>query len=144
MDDLKKEQAELCRRNEELPESDISMRQNISQLSQTNKQLEEEKSSLVTAVKIIQNNFNQLSTANKASGNVGEEPRNSIGACGSNNANASEKPKPKHQSKLPTLSTNSCESYKPKTDGIKLKNQYNILSDKYRESMQVHRHRLIY
>ena len=93
MDDLKKEQAELCRRNEELLESDISMRQNISQLSQTNKQLEEEKSSLVTAVKIIQNDFNQLSTANKASGNVGEEPRNSIGACGSNNANASEKPK---------------------------------------------------
>ena len=87
MDDLKKEQAELCRRNEELLESDISMRQNISQLSQTNKQLEEEKSSLVTAVKIIQNDFNQLSTANKASGNVGEEPR------GSNNANASEKPK---------------------------------------------------
>ena len=58
------------------------MRHNISQLSQTNKQLKEEKSSLVTAVKIIQNDFNQLSTANKASGNVGAEPRNSIVACG--------------------------------------------------------------
>ena len=34
------------------------MRQTIPQLSLTNKQLEEEKSSLVTAVKIIQNDFN--------------------------------------------------------------------------------------
>ena len=49
------------------------MRQTISQLSQTNKQLEEEKSSLVTAVKIIQNEFNQLS-GKKASSEVGEEP----------------------------------------------------------------------
>ena len=57
----------------------------ISQLNQTNKQLEEEKSSLVTAVKIIQNEFNQLSAANKASSKVGED---SIGACGGNNANA--------------------------------------------------------
>ena len=65
IDDLKKEKAKLCRRNKELLESNISMRQTISQLSQTNKQLEEEKSSLVTAVKIIQNDFNQLSAANK-------------------------------------------------------------------------------
>ena len=45
-----------------------------------------------------------------------------------------EETKSKHRSKLPTLSTNSCESNKPKTDGIRLKNQYNILSDKNRES----------
>ena len=44
------------------------------------------------------------------------------------------KPKSKHRSKLPTLATNSCKSNKPKTDGIRLKNQYNILSDKTRES----------
>ena len=73
IDDLKKEKAELCRRNKELLESNISMRQTISQLNQTNKQLEEEKSSLVTAVKIIQNDFNQLSAANKASSKVREE-----------------------------------------------------------------------
>ena len=134
IDDLKKEKAELCRRNKELLESNISMRQTISQLNQTNKQLEEEKSSLVTAVKIIQNYFNQLSAANKASSKVGEEPGDRIGACGGNNANAWKKPKSKHRSKLPTLSTNSCESNKPKTDGIRFKNQYNILSDKNRES----------
>ena len=64
IDDLKKEKAELCKRNKELLESKISMRQTISQLSQTNKQLEEEKSSWVTAVKIIQNEFNQLSANN--------------------------------------------------------------------------------
>ena len=58
IDDLKKEKAELCRKNKELLESNISMRQTIPQLSLTNKQLEEEKSSLVTAVKIIQNDFN--------------------------------------------------------------------------------------
>ena len=88
IDDLKKEKAELCRRSKELLESNISMRQTISQVNQTNKQLEEEKSSLVTAVKIIQNEFNQPSAANKASSKVGEEPSDSIGACGGNNANA--------------------------------------------------------
>ena len=91
------------------------MRQTISQINQTNKQLEEEKSSLVTAVKIIQNDFNQLNAANKASSKVGEELGDSIGACGGNNANAWKKPK-------------------SKTDGIRFKNQYNILSDKNRES----------
>ena len=113
------------------------MRQTISQLSQTNKQLEEKKSSLVTAVKIIQNDFNRLSAANKGSSTVGEEPGNSIGACGAcggNNANTWKKPKSEHRSKLPTLSTNSCKSNKPKTDSIRLKNQHNILSDKNRES----------
>ena len=109
------------------------MRQTISQLNQTNKQLEEEKSSLVTAVKIIRNDFNQLSAANKASSKVGEEPGDSIGACGGNNANAWKKPKSKHRGKLLTLSTNNCKSNKPKTDGIRFKNQ-NILSDKNRES----------
>ena len=35
---------------------------------------------------------------------------------------------------MPTLSTNSCKSNKPKIDGIRLKSQYNILSDKKCES----------
>ena len=73
IDDLKKEKAELCRKNEALRESNNNMQQTISQLSQTNKQLEEEKSSLVTAIKIIQNDFNQLAISKKKSGKAREE-----------------------------------------------------------------------
>ena len=68
IDELKKEKAELYRKNEALRESNNNMQQTISQLSETNKQLEEEKSSLVTAIKIIQNDFNQQAISKKKSG----------------------------------------------------------------------------
>ena len=124
IDDLKKEKAELCRKNEALRESNNNMQQTISQLSQTNKQLEEEKSSLVTAIKIIQNDFNQLAISKKKSGKAREE-------TGGNGDNTWEKCKSKHQSKRPTsLLSNSGEHSKRKTGGIKLKNQYEILTDK--------------
>ncbi|CAB4003372.1 Hypothetical predicted protein [Paramuricea clavata] len=73
IDELKKEKAELYRKNEALRESNNNMQQTISQLSQTNKQLEEEKSSLVTAIKIIQNDFNQQAISKKKSGEAREE-----------------------------------------------------------------------
>ena len=93
-------------------------------VSQTNKQLEEEKSSLVTAIKIIQNDFNQLAISKKKSGKAREE-------TGGNGDNTWEKCKSKHQSKRPTsLLSNSGEHSKRKTGGIKLKNQYEILTDK--------------
>jgi predicted nuclease with TOPRIM domain len=73
IDELKKEKAELCRKNEALRENNNNMKQTISQLSQTNKQLEEEKSSLVTAIKIIQKDFNQQAISKKKSGEAREE-----------------------------------------------------------------------
>ncbi len=90
IDDLRKEKAELCRKNEALRESNNNMQQTISQLSQTNKQLEEEKSSLVTAIKIIQNDFNQQAISKKKSGKAREE-------TGGNDDNTWEKSKSKHQ-----------------------------------------------
>ena len=45
----------------------------VLQLSQTNKQLEEEKSSLVMDIRIIQNDLIQQGNSNKKSGEVREE-----------------------------------------------------------------------
>ena len=110
-------------------ESNNNMQQTISQLSQTNKQLEEEKSSLVTAIKIIQNDFNQQVISKKKSGEAGEETGGDI------DDNTWEKSKSMHQSKrLISLLSNSGENSKRKTSGIKLKNQYETLTDKNPES----------
>jgi hypothetical protein len=68
--ELKEEKAELCRKNEELRESNTDMRQTILQLNQANNQLEDEKSSLMTIVKIIQHDSNQQHTEAKASSNI--------------------------------------------------------------------------
>ena len=102
IDELKKEKAELFRKNEALRESNNNMQQTISQLSQTKKQLEEEKSSLITAIKIIQNDFNQQAISKKKSGEAREE----IG--GGIDDNTWEKSMSKHQSKrLISLLSNS-------------------------------------
>ena len=133
IDELKKEKAELCRKNEALRESNNNMQQTISQLSQTNKQLEEEKSSLVTAIKIIQNDFNQQAISKKKSGEAREETGGGI------DDNTWEKSKSKHQSKrLISLLSNSGENSKRKTGGIKLKNQYETLTDIRNLNLQVH------
>jgi hypothetical protein len=50
------------------------MQQTISQLSETNKQLEEEKSSLVTAIKIIQSDFNQQATRKRKAAKQEKRP----------------------------------------------------------------------
>jgi hypothetical protein len=91
--ELKEEKAELYRKNEELRESNTNMRQTILQLNQANKQLEDETSSLMTVVKIIQHDLNQQHTEAKASSNI------TIG----NDENVWEKPKSKHQSKSPPI-----------------------------------------
>ena len=49
------------------------MQQTISQLSKANKQLEEEKSGLVMATRIIQNDSNQHGNSNKKGGEARKE-----------------------------------------------------------------------
>ncbi|CAB4003213.1 Hypothetical predicted protein [Paramuricea clavata] len=108
------------------------MQQTISQLSQTNKHFEEEQSSLVTAIKIIQNDFNQQAISRKKSGEAREETGGGI------DDNMWKKSKSKHQSKRPTsLLSNSGENSKRKTGDIKLKNQYETLTTKIL-NLQVH------
>ena len=76
--ELKEEKAELRRKNEELREDNINMHRTISQLSQSNKQLEEEKSSLVTALTLIHNDISNLHIENKTSGNKLDDSINII------------------------------------------------------------------
>ena len=105
------------------------MQQTILQLSQTDKQLKEEQSSLVMAIRTIQNHLNQQGNSNKKSSEAREETGGGI------NENMWKKPKSKHQSKRSTsLLTNSGEGSKHATGDIKLKNQYDILTDKNLES----------
>ena len=87
------------------------MHRTISQLSQSNKQLEEEKSSLVTALKLIQNDISTLHIENKTSGNKLDNSINIIDR--DSNSNAWIKPKHKHQSRPPT--TLSQDTNKPDT-----------------------------
>ena len=76
------------------------MHRTISRLSQSNKQLEEEKSSLVTALKLIQDDINNFHTENRTSGNKIEGPVKIIER--DSNSNAWIKPKHKQQSRPPT------------------------------------------
>ena len=108
--ELKEEKAVLRKKNEELREDNINMHRTISQLSQSNKQLEE-KSSLVTALKLIQNDISTLHIENKTSGNKLDNSINIIDR--DSNSNAWIKPKHKHQSRPPT--TLSLDTNKPDT-----------------------------
>ncbi len=114
INELKEEKAELHRKNEELRESNISMCHTISQLSQANKQLEDGKLSLITTVKIIQNDFNQQRIEVKARGNANEEPISSINVV--DDENVRQKPKLKHQSKSPPTSLEDAD--RPRTNNV--------------------------
>ena len=107
--ELKEEKVELRRKNEELRKDNINMHRTISLLSQSNKQLEEEKSSLVTALKLIQNDISNLRIENKTSDNKLDNSINIIDR--DSNSNAWIKPKHKHQSRPPT--TSSLDTNKP-------------------------------
>ncbi|CAB4016736.1 Scavenger receptor cysteine-rich type 1 M130 [Paramuricea clavata] len=75
------------------------MHKTISQLSQSKKQLEEEKSSLITTIKLIQNDFNQWHyIEKKASDNKIEDSANNIDRVNNSNAWI----KPKHQTRQST------------------------------------------
>ena len=59
IDELKKEKRDLCKTNAELRMENIAMKHTIADISSINKNLENEKSSLLTALQLIQNDYNQ-------------------------------------------------------------------------------------
>lgn len=65
VDDLKREKLELCKTNDELCKENTTMKHTIADLRSTNKNLENEKASLLTALQIIQNELNQVNKFEK-------------------------------------------------------------------------------
>ena len=61
INELKKEKLELRRVSDDQQKRIIDMSRTISHLKLTNKNLEEEKSSLMTAIRLVQNDYSQLS-----------------------------------------------------------------------------------
>ena len=61
VNDLKEEKLELSRKNDKLREQNMDMSHTISNLTMANKNLESEKSSLLTALKLMQNDYQQKS-----------------------------------------------------------------------------------
>ena len=59
IDELKKEKRRLCKTNPELRMENTAMKHTIADISSINKNLENEKSSLLTARQLIQNYYNQ-------------------------------------------------------------------------------------
>ena len=68
IDELKKEKLDLCKTNADLRKENISMKNTIADLSLTNKNLKNEKSSLLTAVQLIQTDYNRLTVNANALG----------------------------------------------------------------------------
>ena len=68
IDELKKEKIDLCKTNADLRKENISMKNTIADLSLTNKNLKNEKSSLLTALQLIQTDYNQLTVNANALG----------------------------------------------------------------------------
>ena len=62
VNDLKEDKLVLIRKNDELREQNMEMSHIISDLKMANKNLESEKSSLLTALKLIQNDYQQTCT----------------------------------------------------------------------------------
>ncbi|CAB4014407.1 Hypothetical predicted protein, partial [Paramuricea clavata] len=62
VNDLKEDKLVLIRKNDELREQNMDMSHIISDLKMANKNLESEKSSLLTALKLIQNDYQQTCT----------------------------------------------------------------------------------
>ena len=62
VNDLKEDKLLLIRKNDELREQNMDMSHIISDLKMTNKNLESERSSLLTALKLIQNDYQQTCT----------------------------------------------------------------------------------
>ncbi len=62
VNDLKEDKLVLIRKNDELREQNIEMSHIISDLKMANKNLESEKSSLLTALKLMQNDYQQTCT----------------------------------------------------------------------------------
>ena len=60
IDDVKKEKLDLYKTNVDLREQNISMKNTIADLSLTNENLKNEKASLLTALRLIQLDQNQL------------------------------------------------------------------------------------
>ena len=61
VNDLKEEKLELSRKNDKLREQNMDMSHTISNLTMANKNLESEKCSLLTALKLMQNDYQQTS-----------------------------------------------------------------------------------
>ena len=61
IDELKKEKLDLNKANDELRKQNTSMRHTITELSLSNKNLEQEKASLLTALYLVQNDYKQSS-----------------------------------------------------------------------------------
>ncbi|CAB4014877.1 Hypothetical predicted protein, partial [Paramuricea clavata] len=74
IEELKKEKVDLCKANDELRKHNTSMTYTITELSISNKNLENEKSSLLTALQLIQNDYNQSSIKS----NTTEKPWNIV------------------------------------------------------------------
>ena len=60
IEELKKEKRDLCKTNAELRMESIAMKHTIADISSINKNLENEKSSLLTALQLIQNDYSQV------------------------------------------------------------------------------------
>ena len=60
IEELKKEKRDLCKTNAELRMENIAMKHTIADTSSINKNLENEKSSLLTALQLIQNDYNEV------------------------------------------------------------------------------------
>ena len=71
VNDLNEEKLELSRKNDKLKEQNMDMPHTISNLTMANKNLESAKSSLLTALKLIQNDYQQTSMKTTV-GNDGE------------------------------------------------------------------------
>ena len=74
IEELKKEKVDLCKANDELRKHNTSMTYTITELSLSNKNLENEKSSLLTALQLMQNDYNQSSIKS----NTTEKPWNIV------------------------------------------------------------------
>ena len=123
IDELKKEKLDLCKTNADLRKENISMKNTIADLSLTNKNLKNEKSSLLTALQLIQTDYNQLTVNANA---LGIER-----SCQVENEH-----KTLHETKKAPRNTNAftynpnaiTSEYSDKVD-ISMSNRYEVLSD---------------
>lgn len=62
INELKKDKLDLCKNNAELRMENTAMKHTIADISLINKNFENEKSSLLTALQLIQNDYNQVNS----------------------------------------------------------------------------------
>ena len=123
IDDLKKEKRDLYKTNVDLREQNISMKNTIADLSLTNENLKNEKASLLTALRLIQLDPNQLT----ANANAVERGKPWQVVNERKTLDETKKP-PSNPDTLP-YNLNVMTSEYPDKGGVSMRNRYEVLSD---------------